>query len=341
MFRDKYQIKPKTNKIFYQPDVCFHEDKIKYLYELGNDSELPNLLFYGDDGCGKHTLVKLLLYYLFGKDIFNTEIESYNVNTNNNTTTPIEIKQSKHHMVFYPHNNNFDKYMIQYILKTFIQSNSFGYEKEKNKFKIIVINNVEKLNYLAQMSLRRTMEEYSDHCRFIFICKSISNVIDPLKSRCVSHRIENPSNDELMKLALRVLLKEKKEFKINDIKDLIEKSENNVNKMLFLLDLYSIDANIDYVYSNNVFNIVKLIKTTETYNYQTIKDIIYNLIITNVSVEKIMYDIMKTLIRSIEDMNVVSKIIKCGIKHNKLLSNSRRHIIVFNSFIFNLMECLS
>lgn len=34
------------------------------------------------------------------------------------------------------------------------------------------------------------------------------------------------------------------------------------------------------------------------------------------------------------------KIIKCSIKHNKLLSNSRRDIIVLNSYVINLMFCL-
>ena len=88
----------------------------------------------------------------------------------------INIKQSNHHMIFYPHKNAFDKYIIQHIVKTFIQSNSFNYEHEKNKFKVVVINNVESLNYLTQMSLRRTMEEYNSNCRFVFISNSINNI---------------------------------------------------------------------------------------------------------------------------------------------------------------------
>lgn len=36
------------------------------------------------------------------------------------------------------------------------------------------------------MSLRRTMEEYNSNCRFVFICNNINNIVDSLKSRCVS-----------------------------------------------------------------------------------------------------------------------------------------------------------
>ena len=40
-----------------------------------------------------------------------------------------------------------------------------------------------------------------------------------------------------------------------------------------------------------------------------------------------------------DDMDINDKIIKCSIKHNKLLSN-RRDIIVLNSYVINLMFCL-
>lgn len=66
-----------------------------------------------------------------------------------------------------------------------------------------------------------------------------------------------------------------------------------------------------------------------------IKDKIYDLIITNISPNKIMYDIMKKLLSY--DMDINDKIIKCSIKHNKLL---RRDIIVLNSYVINLMFCL-
>lgn len=339
MFHDKYKIKPVTNNVFYMPAMSFHQDIVKYLYDIGHDKELPNLLFYGGDGCGKHTLVDLLLYYIFGKSVFNMYVETYSVNSNNNTVNEINIRQSNNHMVIYPHNDNFDRRMIQYILKTFIQCNL------TNKLKIIVINNVENLSYLAQMSLRRTMEEYSDRCRFIFVCKSISNIIDPLKSRCVAHRIENPTNEELKKCALNVLVNERITFTINDLNNIVKKANHNVKKLMLLLDLFSVgndinDADNLKIYDNVINHIVKLIMNKHMYDLKNIKKSIYELIITNVPSSEIMHRIMKEIIKNTNDMKVVSEIIKCGVKHNKLLSNSRRDIIVFNSYVLNLMSCL-
>lgn len=341
MFHKKYQIIPSTNKVFYLPEnLIFHKDKIKYLYDLAQDRELPNLLFYGNAGCGKHTLVNLLLYYLFGKDIFKTYIQSYDVNTNNNTITSINIKQSKYHMIFYPHNNNFDKSIIQNIVKTYISLNSFQ-DCFNNKLKIVVINNVDELNILAQQSLRRTMEDYSDKCRFIFISKTIGNIIEPLKSRCIAHRIENPTNKEMLKCALNILIKEKINFNINDIKQIINNSKNNINEMLLKLDIYSINGKNYDEYNNKIKEICELIKEKEIKNLQLIKKMIYNLIITNKTSINILFDMMFYFINNIKDINIISKIIDCGIKHNKLLNNSRRDIIMFNSFVLSLMDCLN
>lgn len=85
------------------------------------------------------------------------------------------------------------------------------------------------------MLLRRTMEENNSTCRFVFICNSINNIIDPLKSHCVSHRVPNLNNDELEKLALHIALKEGIKFKVGDIKEIVIKSEHNVKKILLMI----------------------------------------------------------------------------------------------------------
>lgn len=47
--------------------------------------------------------------------------------------------------------------------------------------------------------------------------------------------VPNPNNDELEKLALHIALKEGINFKIDDIKEIVIKSEHNVKKMLLMI----------------------------------------------------------------------------------------------------------
>ena len=52
-------------------------------------------------------------------------------------------------------------------------------------FKILIIYEADKLERFIQQALRRTMEKYYKICRFILVAESVSNIIDPIRSRCV------------------------------------------------------------------------------------------------------------------------------------------------------------
>ncbi|MGB1597940.1 MAG: AAA family ATPase, partial [Promethearchaeia archaeon] len=52
-------------------------------------------------------------------------------------------------------------------------------------FKVIVLNEVDKMSRDGQAALRRTMEKYTSACRFIMVCNNACKVIEPLRSRCI------------------------------------------------------------------------------------------------------------------------------------------------------------
>ena len=334
---DKYKIKPKTNKIYYNPNLYFNEDIVKDLYIKGHDDEIQNFLFYGNNGCGRHTLVNLLLYYIFGEEIYNIKSQKYTIHTNNNTIDYKTIKQSKYHMIYYPQKNNFDKNVLQSIIQTFI---SVQTNITNNKlFKIVVIDNIEKLSISAQESLKATMEKYSKFCRFIFISKSIDCIIDALKSRIVPIKIDNPNNDELLTCAINICHLEEKNYKINDLMDLINKSNQNIKKLMFLLQLYFLKVpiidSIDNAYNYIINKIYK-----KSFNIKDIIDKIYNILITNIDSKQIIKELLDRLIKKENNMKLINKFIKLSLKHTKLLSNSRRDIIILKNFIINIIILL-
>jgi len=160
-FVNKYA--PKTEN-----DILFHKKEINTLKRMSNDNSIPHLIFSGPEGSGKKTLINLFLEMMYDKSVHKLSDATYVVTGSGNSSNDVIIKQSNYHIIIEPYNNNFDRYLIQDVVKEYAKKVPLNqFIKSKKTFKIILINNVDNLPYYAQTSLRRTMEKYSGTCRFI------------------------------------------------------------------------------------------------------------------------------------------------------------------------------
>ena len=63
---------------------------------------------------------------------------------------------------------NYDRYIVQNVIKEIAQNHPLIQNKNV-PFKVLVINEVDKLSKQAQAGLRRTMEKYTSVCRIILV----------------------------------------------------------------------------------------------------------------------------------------------------------------------------
>jgi len=208
-------------------------------------SNFQHIIIYGSLNSNKENLVNLLLSKIYGKNNIELKEVEYTINGYGNTKTKVNIKQSKFHIVIEPNTNGFDKYLIQEIIQDYAKTELLNILKYKRLFKVVVINKLDNLSYYAQASLRRTMEKYSDSCKFIFICDQLSKTIEPIRSRCILLRAKLPSEEQIMDILLKISDKENISIKPNEYYNIIQQSENKVNTAIWLLELKK--YNLEYV----------------------------------------------------------------------------------------------
>jgi replication factor C subunit 3/5 len=104
-------------------------------------------------------------------------------------------------------------------------------------FKIIVLQEVDNLTKEAQAGLRRTMEKYMKSCRLIMSCNSLTKIIPPIRSRCLSIRVPCPSESEIQNILINIKLSESISVSDKQIEQIVSGCERNIRRAINSLQL--------------------------------------------------------------------------------------------------------
>lgn len=143
-------------------------EKVKAFVEQKN---MPHLLFSGPAGVGKTTLALII-----GRQLFRDAWRENFLELNASDERGIDVVRNK--------------------VKDFARTRSIG----DVPFKIIYLDESDALTREAQQALRRTMENYTQTCRFILSCNYSSKIIDPIQSRCAVFRFKPLDKKEIFKI---------------------------------------------------------------------------------------------------------------------------------------------
>jgi len=176
------------------------KDKIQSFIE---DGDVPHLLFYGKAGTGKTTLAKLIVNSVDCDYMIINASDERNIDT------------------------------IRDKVKGFASTVGF------KKWKIIVLDEVDYMNHLAQPMLRNIMETFSAHCRFILTCNYIEKIIDPIQSRCQTFQIVPPTKKDVAVQVSNILNSEGVKFEPKDLVPIIDSSYPDIRKIINTCQLNS------------------------------------------------------------------------------------------------------
>jgi replication factor C small subunit len=198
-------------------EVAGQKDIISRIEAFVKNKNLPHILFMGPAGTGKTTLSLVIANVLYGEEKQQNFLE-----LNASDERGIDVVRNK--------------------VKDFARTKSIS----DVPFKLIYLDECDSLTREAQQALRRTMESYSNSCRFILSCNYSSKIIDPIKSRCAIFKFKPLGNEDLKGILTE--LEKHESIKISDkAKELIIKyAEGDVRQVYNLVQASSaVSKNID------------------------------------------------------------------------------------------------
>lgn len=183
-------------------DIKGQKDIVKRIKAFVDTKNMPHLLFAGPAGIGKTTLSLVIVKQLY-KDTWHDNFLELNASDERG----IDVVRVK--------------------VKEFARTKAIG----NVPFKIIYLDECDALTKEAQQALRRTMENYTQTCRFILSCNYSSKIIDPIQSRCAVFRFKPLVEKDLFEIIENISDREKLSIDEKAKHALVEVSEGDCRKL--------------------------------------------------------------------------------------------------------------
>ncbi|HLE34448.1 MAG TPA: replication factor C small subunit [Nitrososphaerales archaeon] len=180
-------------------------DAVKNL--IKNPEEMPNLMFSGPSGVGKTTVALCVARELLG-DYW----KDYTLELNASDERGIN--------------------MVRERVKMFARYSGMT---GKIPFKVIILDEADEMTGDAQTALRRIIEDSAKSTRFMLICNYLSQIIEPIQSRCVIFRFTNLPEEDVVSHLETICKQEKVKYDEKALSLIYEFTEGDLRHAINVL----------------------------------------------------------------------------------------------------------
>jgi replication factor C subunit 3/5 len=327
-------------------DLTIHPELTDKLLKISRVDNFPHLLIYGPNGAGKKTRVLALLVEIFGNDatkvkvknkVFEIKVKSRNKDDYRVIPIEITVVVSNYHMEVTPSDvGQKDRFVVQEAIKEVAQTANAS--ANARPFRVVVINEVDRLSLLAQQALRRTMEKYAVACRLILICESTCRVIAPLKSRCQLIRVSSPSEAQVCEILYRISDEEKINLPRVIAEKILVDSKRNMRQALLMLDSFRSTMTLSQTdWKKTTLEISQSVLEDQTAKcLLAIRPKLHSLLVKSIPPETILKTLIENIFKNVED-SVKSQIIECAAQFEYTMKRGTNPIFHLEAFIAKFM----
>jgi replication factor C small subunit len=214
-------------------EIIGHDRVVKHLRSFAASGSLPHLMISGPHGTGKSVAVECMARCLYGDHWVE------NCTVLHASDLFLLGKKYLEEDDRYTHIYRKDESLInnfKHIIRWYASLQPLD-----APFKMMVIDDASSLTRDAQSSLRRTMERYSQTCRFVFCTTHPAAIIPAIASRCIPFFF-GPVSPDMVSAHLRAILaKERPDCCCtdDDIDLIVQDSGGDLRRSVMLLQVAS------------------------------------------------------------------------------------------------------
>ena len=216
------------------------------------DGIIPHLLFEGPPGSGKTTIARVFL------DLLDCEALKMNASDERG----IDVIRGK--------------------VKNFARVSTLS------KFKIVFLDEADRLTPEAQDALKNTMEQYSKTTRFILTCNHVNRIDDAIQSRCQAFQFSSYPKFEVKKILLKILENEKMKYEEADVDKLLEKHYPDLRKTINEMQKSIRSGKFEFRNEEETFKLI--IDLLNKKNLKELRKLLVNQAVDYVNLYRYIYD---------------------------------------------------
>jgi replication factor C small subunit len=357
--------RPRTWEAFIGQDSV-----IGHLKGLSNSSILQNMIFYGPPGTGKTAAAEVFSRAILGscfaanfmslniRDIWDismtdakrsvqdiakidrdkrSELDEYMSIIYREAQSALKIKGQSS-----PPNRS---QLLQEAIRFFASTTTVTDEKVK----ILILDEADALSNSMQQALRRTMELYSDACRFILITPTLSGWSPAIISRCLVLTFQAPEDDIVAEYMKNIAEKEGVKIDSNAALAIARECSGDLRRAINLLQITAtandiITEDIVYTYSQTYLtsSVREIVSWTIEGSFEPARKKVRSLLaLDGYSPQEVLLEIERDLVKRPFDSNTLSKVLSRLAEIDYRITQGKNSFIHLAALLASLREYAS